>query len=79
MLTHHPDLTRNLKMDTSYFERKFNYENTYLVLGKFFESEEWEPFRKVNQLTAEGLKFVEELLADKPEETFANYFRRHHK
>lgn len=76
MLTHHQDITRNLKMDSSYFDNRSGYQNTFLVLGKFIKPEEWGPFNKINELTPDGLKFVKEILADKPEETFANYFRR---
>ena len=77
MLTHHSDTRRNLKMDMSYFDNKTDYENTYLVLAKFIKPEEWGPIKKINELTKDGLSFVIEILADKPEETFANYFRRY--
>jgi hypothetical protein len=77
MLTHHADTIRNLKLDSSFFENKVEFENTFLVIGKFLKSEEWGPFKKINELTPEGLNFVEKVLIDKPEETFANYFRRH--
>lgn len=76
MLTHHDDPTRNVKMDSTFFENKRGYENTYLVSGKFMKPEEWGPFTKINQLTSDGLNFVIEHITDEPLELFSTYFRR---
>ena len=79
MLTHNEDPTRNIKMDFSYFVNGVGYENTYLVIGKFIKPEEWGPFTKTNQLTQEGLNFLNENIVDQQLETFSNYFRRNSK
>ena len=76
MLTHHENSALNVKMDSTYFVNKLGFEKTYLVIGKFMKSEEWGPFIKVNQLTPQGLSFVNTTINEKPLETFANYFRR---
>lgn len=76
MLTHHDDPTRNVKMDSAFFQKKVGYENTYLVTGKFMKPEEWGPFTKINQLTDDGLSFVTEIINDQPLEPFSTYFRR---
>lgn len=79
MLTHHPDTTRNVKMDVRFFINQKSYESTYLVIGKFIKPEEWGPFTKINELTAEGLKFVNQTIDNQNLETFATYFRRNSK
>lgn len=76
MLTHHEDPTRNVKINSTYFVKTAGYENTFLVIGKFMKPEEWGPFTMINQLTPEGLNFVNDKIDDQPLETFANYFRR---
>lgn len=76
MLTHHTNPSRNVKMNSNYFIEPDNYENTFLVIGKFIKSEEWGPFTKINQLTAEGLEFVISKISDQGLESFANYYRR---
>jgi hypothetical protein len=77
MLTHSKDPFRNIKLDPYFFENIDGFENTFLVLGKFLKSEEWGPFKKINKLNLEGLKFVRKILNGEPEETFSNYFKRH--
>ena len=76
MLTHHNDTTRNVLVDLTYFVKKIGYENTYLVVGRFIKPEEWGPFTKINQVTPEGLSFVNRTIGEQPLETFAKYFCR---
>lgn len=76
MLTHYDDPTRNIKMDSVFFQKKAGYGNTYLVIGKFIKPEEWGPFTRINQLTDDGLIFVTEIINDQPLETFSTYFRK---
>jgi hypothetical protein len=79
MLTHHANDNCNIKMDSTFFENKIGYENTFLVIGKFMKPEEWGPFTKINQLTSNGLSFVIAQTINQPYETFSNYFRRNMK
>lgn len=76
MLTHYDTTTRNVKMDSAFFQEKVGYENTYLVKGKFMKPEEWGPFTKINTLTNDGLSFVTEIIKNQPLEPFSTYFRR---
>ena len=79
MITHHQDERRNRKMDSLHFENGYalDYDNSYLVRGRFIKPEEWGPFRKIGQLTPIGLEFVMKEITSQPEETFAKYFFRH--
>lgn len=81
MITHHSDEIRNIKMEASHFESRYeiSFDNSYLVKGRFIKPEEWGPFYKIGQLTEIGLEFVKKEVAEQPEETFARYFARHSK
>lgn len=49
-------------------------------LGGIAESmkpEEWGPLTKINPLTADGLRFVTEIINDRPLEPLSTYFRKH--
>lgn len=76
MITHHPDEVRNVRMDIVHFEPGYpiTFDNSYLVRARLIKPEDWGPFNKIGKLTKEGIEFVENQIAGRPEETFAHYF-----
>jgi len=84
MITH-SDINQNVKMTIDHFEvtdfhgkpYKIGYDNTYLVLAKLVKPEVWGPYRKVGELSAEGIIFFEDHIGGLRYETFANYYKKH--
>ncbi len=64
----------NVLMDEAHFrkidsENKpyiFVFENTCLVKGRFIKLQNWGPFKKIGEVTAEGLKFIETQTQNEP-------------
>ena len=67
MLTKSNRYKDNILMLGSHFNKegskgrkyKFNFNNTHLVKTELIKKDEWKPFKKVGELTGEGIKFVE--------------------
>lgn len=60
VLTHSTKYKDNILMKSDHFkEGKFKFENTHLVKGRFFKLHIWGPFKKIGELTEDGLKFVD--------------------
>ncbi len=61
----------NRKMEAVHFEAldenevefEFKYNNTHVVPLNLLKKTEWKPFRRIGQLTPEGLLYVEEVIA----------------
>lgn len=45
-------------------------------IAENMKPEEWGPLTKMNQLAADGLRFVTEIINDRPLEPFSTYFRK---
>lgn len=62
----------NILMDKSHFVEKnsegnnfkITFNNSKLIPVKLFKPEEWGPYRKVGQLTDNGINFVREIIGD---------------
>lgn len=66
MLTKSPKWNNNIEMKPEHIRVEngkgeafeFKYNNTHLVKAKLLKRQEWEPFRKIGELTELGLDFV---------------------
>lgn len=73
MLTKSKHYEYNIPMKEDHFKNndsdgrkfEFDFNNTRLVNTELIKKEEWQPFRKVGELTDEGIKFVESKISDK--------------
>lgn len=67
MLTKSRCYKDNILMNEEHFRKsdsdgkkfEFGFNNTCLVKNELIKKDEWKPFRKVGELTSEGIKFVE--------------------
>lgn len=79
MITH-SDKHENIKMNEEHFDNdsrhRVKYDKTFLAKGKFIKPETWGPYKKVGQLTAKGIEFVNTSISDLVPEPFENYYRR---
>lgn len=50
----------NLKMQPGHFTDGFKYKNTHVVNAFLLKPNEWEPFKIIGRLTAEGIKFIQD-------------------
>lgn len=74
----------NIKMKAEHFhttdENGQTYEvicdDTYLVKALLLKKLEWIPFRKVGQLTNEGVDFVEKITKEKDAEEWEEYLKQ---
>ena len=46
-------------MDSKGIKHELYFDNTHLVKAKLIKRNEWQPFRKIGELTDEGIDFVE--------------------
>jgi len=73
MLTKSNNYPNNILMEEKYFKKedpegkryKLSFNNTHLVKAKLMKRKEWKPFKKVGELTDEGIAFVEYEIIDK--------------
>jgi len=71
----------NVLMDTKHFKTadsngkkfEFLYNNTHVVPNELIKKDEWKPFRKVGELTDEGIKFVESKINHTSPVTWEDY------
>ncbi len=79
MITHHSS-ELNVSMGSDHFvdtlEFPVKYDGSYLVIGRFYKPESWGPFKKVGELTLEGVDFVKSITNHLPKETFKSYYKR---
>ena len=55
----------NIKMKSIHFQKKMNSGRPqYLVKNLLLKKLEWEPFKVINELTMEGIAFVESEIGD---------------
>ncbi len=67
MLTTSPYHADNILMAEKHFKKedsngkkfKFGFSNTHLVKTELIKKNEWKPFKKVGELTAKGIEFIE--------------------
>ena len=67
VLTHSNRYKDNVLMSEDHFEKsdaerksfEFQFDDTYLVRGRFIKLQDWGPFKKIGKLTERGIKFVE--------------------
>lgn len=72
MLTKSCKYIDNILMEEKYFEKddsdgnkyEFTFTDTHFVRVKLIKRVEWRPFRKIGELTAEGIEFIESKLKD---------------
>ena len=73
----------NIPMAASHFKetdddgRKFelSFRNTFLVNASLIKRSDWRPFRKVGELTDEGIKFLESKIGDKQSKFWEEYLK----
>lgn len=73
MLTTSNNYKDNILMAEIHFKKEnsdgkkyeFYFKNTHLVNKEFIKKDEWKPFKKVGELTDEGIKFIESKIKDK--------------
>ena len=83
MITHSSG-SNNIAMGKTHFheqdgpgkKHKVAYDNTFLVKAKLMKFASWGPFTKVGELTADGIKFVEQTIGSLTEETWEEYLIR---
>jgi hypothetical protein len=81
MLTSAANYPDNILMKVEHFkvndDKGLKYElyfnNTHIVKAKLLKRNEWQPFRKVGELTAEGIKFVETNINTESEKLWEDY------
>jgi len=84
MLTRSNNYTDNIPMTEKHFKREnpkgvkyeFFFDDTHLVDAKLTKRDEWKPFKKVGELSVEGIKFVESRLNNKNSKFWEDYLRR---
>jgi hypothetical protein len=47
--------------------------NTHFVNARLLKKNKWEPFRKIGEITPEGIEFVEQNIIGKDEESWEDY------
>jgi hypothetical protein len=52
---------------------EFQYMNTHFVNARLLKKNKWEPFRKIGEITPEGIEFVEQNIIGKDEESWEDY------
>ncbi len=73
MLTKSGNYTNNILMAEKHFKKidlngkkyEFRFKNTHFVRAELIKKEEWRPFKKVGELTKEGIKFIESKISNK--------------
>lgn len=73
MLTHSLKPSKNVGMKDAHFQSRnekgvgyeFQFSNTRLVGMRLLKKRDWAPFRKVGELTTEGIRFVESIMGNK--------------
>lgn len=73
MLTTSPNHADNILMAEKHFNKKdsngkkckFCFNNTHFVDKKLIKKDEWGPFKKVGELTKEGIEFIESKISNK--------------
>lgn len=81
MLTTAKNFADNILMEQKHFkvndenDRKYElqFKNTHLVKAKLLKRNDWEPFRKIGQLSEEGIKFVESKVNQERERLWEDY------
>jgi len=81
MLTSSVLFEDNILMDVSHFEThdhsgqeyKLRFKNTHLVKARLLKKREWAPFRKIGELTTEGIYFVETYIHTTQEMLWEDY------
>lgn len=81
MLTSSVSYKDNILMDISHFEThdhsgeeyELQFKNTHLVRAKLLKKREWAPFRKIGELTSEGISFVETYIHTTQEMPWEDY------
>ena len=82
MLTHSGQYADNILLDPTHFKIiddltgksfKFNTSGTYLVARMFFKRHEWEPFKKIGELSQEGIEFVEKITKNQTAQFWESY------
>lgn len=52
---------------------EFQFKNTHLVKAKLLKRNEWQPFRKIGELTDEGISFIESKINIEPEKLWEEH------
>jgi|SRR3989338_2529917 len=81
VLTHSGEYTDNVLMDRKHFKKcdiegkeySFFFDNTYLVSRRFSKLKDWGPFKKIGELTKEGVNFVESKMVGKDPILWSEY------
>jgi hypothetical protein len=85
MLTTSKNFADNILMAAEHFktndEKGVKYElqfnNTHLVKAKLLKRNEWQPFRKIGELSDEGIEFVESKVSQEHEKLWEDYISGH--
>ena len=81
MLTSASNFEDNVMMKPEHFkitnendkDFEFNFKNTHLVKAKLLKRNDWRPFKKIGELTKQGIKFVEAHVNTKKEKLWEEY------
>lgn len=83
MVTKSDNHRDNILMDVRHFRDvnengehyEFQFNNTHLVRAKLLKKNEWQPFRKIGELTKEGIKFVESEIESQNSRLWEDYLQ----
>lgn len=83
MLTKSSNYTDNILMAEKHFKKRdlnnkyeFCFNNTHLVNAQLIKKDEWKPFRKVGELTNEGIEFIKSKINDKEPRFWEDYLNK---
>jgi hypothetical protein len=81
MLTSSNNFDSNILMKLEHFKKlnengeefELQFSNSHLVKAKLLKRNEWQPFRKIGELTSNGLIFVEGNIETEPEKLWEEF------
>ncbi len=81
MLTTSDDYPNNILMAEEHFKKEdpkgekyeLFFKGTYLIATELIKRDEWKPFRKVGELTDEGIRFVESKISNTKPKLWEDY------
>ncbi len=83
MLTHASSFSDNELLPSQYIKAKHLCENceghfstdkpSYIVKRQFYKPNDWGPFKKVRELTEEGIEYVERLVKEHEPQHYVDY------
>jgi len=73
-ITHSPKYG-NIPMTDSHFEKGYavGYDNSHLANGLYIKLKDWKPYKRVGQLTVEGIEFLEKKIGHLEPKLYTNY------